>query len=291
MTALATHIEAFLREHLLRHRGASPHTCDSYAYSFRALFTFAAQRLRTAPIALTLDQLDAALIGAFLEQLETTRRNGAATRNVRLAAIRAFFRFLQHREPAALDQIRRVLAIPFKRRDTRLVPYLTHDEVQAVLNAPSPTTRQGIRDRAMLHLTICAGLRVSELTGLRLEDVAQQAATIRVRGKGRRERALPLWKSTAAALRAWLAVRGQVPAAEVFVNARGQPFSRWGVAHVLKCHGTTARGTSRAASNGTRRSLASRRRLRPMTTSLRSWMRMAPSCSASTSGARTSIPR
>ena len=86
MTALATHIEAFLREHLLRHRGASPHTCDSYAYSFRALFTFAAQRLRTAPIALTLDQLDAALIGAFLEQLETTRRNGAATRNVRLAA-------------------------------------------------------------------------------------------------------------------------------------------------------------------------------------------------------------
>ena len=243
MTALAPHIEAFLREYLMRHRGASPHTCDSYAYSFRALFTFAAQRLKTVPSALTLEQLDAALIGAFLEQLETMRRNGAATRNVRLAAIRAFFRFLQHREPAALDQIRRVLAIPFKRRDTRLVPYLTHDEVQAVVNAPSPTTRPGIRDRAMLHLTICAGLRVSELTGLRLEDVAAQAATIRVRGKGRRERAMPLWKSTATALRAWLAVRGQVPASEVFVNARGQPFSRWGVAHVLKCHGRTARGT------------------------------------------------
>lgn len=243
MTALAPHIEAFLREHLMRHRGASPHTCDSYAYSFRALFTFAAQRLKTVPSALTLEQLDAALIGAFLEQLETTRRNGAATRNVRLAAIRAFFRFLQHREPAALDQIRRVLAIPFKRRDTRLVPYLTHDEVQAVVNAPSPTTRHGIRDRAMLHLTICAGLRVSELTGLRLDDVAAQAATIRVRGKGRRERVLPLWKSTAAALRAWLAVRGQLPASEVFVNARGQPFSRWGVAHVLTCHGRTARST------------------------------------------------
>jgi site-specific recombinase XerD len=243
MTALAPHIEAFLREHLVRQRGASPHTCDSYAYSFRALFTFAGQRLKTAPCALTLEQLDASLVGAFLEQLETMRRNGAATRNVRLAAIRAFFRFLQHREPAALDQIRRVLAIPFKRRDTRLVPYLTKEEVQALVNAPTPTTRQGLRDRAMLHLTICAGLRVSELTGLRLEDVASQAVTIRVRGKGRRERALPLWKTTARALRAWLAVRGQVPASEVFVNARGQPFSRWGVAHVLKCHGITARGT------------------------------------------------
>jgi site-specific recombinase XerD len=243
MTALAPHIEAFLREHLLRHRGASLHTCDSYAYSFRALFEFASQRLKTAPCALTLEQLDATLVGVFLEQLETTRRNGAATRNVRLAAIRAFFRFLQHREPAALDQIRRVLAIPFKRRDTRLVPYLTQEEVQALVNAPTPTTRQGLRDRAMLHLSICAGLRVSELTGLRLEDVAAQAVTIRVRGKGRRERALPLWKTTARALRAWLAVRGQVPALEVFVNARGQPFSRWGVAHVLKCHGITARGT------------------------------------------------
>ena len=243
MTALAPHIEAFLREHLVRHRGASLHTCDSYAYSFRALFEFASQRLKTTPCALTLEQLDASLVGAFLEQLETTRRNGPATRNVRLAAIRAFFGFLQHREPAALDQIRRVLAIPFKRRDTRLVPYLTQEEVQALVNAPTPTTRQGLRDRAMLHLTICAGLRVSELTGLRLEDVASQAATVRVCGKGRRERTMPLWKTTARALRAWLAVRGQVPASEVFVNARGQPFSRWGVAHVLKCHGITARRT------------------------------------------------
>ena len=243
MSALAPHLAAFLREHLQHHRGASPHTCDSYAYTFRALLTFASARLRTSPSALTLAQLDADLVGAFLEQLDTTRRNGAATRNVRLAAIRAFFRFLQHREPAVLDQIRRILALPFKRRDLRLVPYLTTNEVQALVNAPSPTTRSGIRDRALLHLTICAGLRVSELTGLRLDDVAAQAASIRVRGKGRRERALPLWKSTATALRAWLAIRGTAPAPEVFVNARGQPFSRWGVAHVLRCHGRTARET------------------------------------------------
>jgi integrase/recombinase XerD len=105
---------------------------------------------------------------------------------------------------------------------------------------PDPSTREGVRDRAMLHLAVCAGLRVSELTGLRLDDVAPQSASIRVRGKGRRERALPLWKTTAAALRAWLAVRGSVRSPELFVNAQGQPFSRWGVAYVLRRHTETA---------------------------------------------------
>ena len=109
-----------------------------------------------------------------------------------------------------------------------------------MLDAPDPTTREGIRDRAMLHLAVCAGLRVSELTGLRIDDVAAQAASIRVLGKGRRERALPLWKPTASALRAWLAVRGTVATPEVFVNARGEPLSRWGVAYVLRCHAETA---------------------------------------------------
>jgi integrase/recombinase XerD len=240
MTSIAPHIEAFLREHLARHRGASPHTCDSYAYSFQLLFEFAAAQFKVSPAALMLEQLDAPLVSTFLEHLETTRRNCAHTRNVRLAAIRAFFRFLQHREPAALDQVRRVLAIPLKKTDTRLVPHLSQDELQALLDAPDPATREGIRDRAMLHLAVCAGLRVSELTGLRTDEVAQQSLSIRVRGKGRRERALPLWKTAAAALRAWLAVRGTVAAPEVFVNARGEPFSRWGVAYVLRRHADMA---------------------------------------------------
>ena len=169
---LAPHIEAFLREHLARHRAASAHTCDSYAYSFQSLFEFAARRLRIAPSALMLEQLDAPLIGAFLEHLEDTRRNSAQTRNIRLAAIRSFFRFVQYREPAALEQIRRILAIPYKKTDTRLVAHLLREELQALLDAPDPTTREGIRDRAMLHLAVCAGLRVSELTGLRIDDVA-----------------------------------------------------------------------------------------------------------------------
>jgi len=240
MTSLAPHIEAFLREYLVRHRGASQHTCDSYAYSFQALFEFAARKLRTAPSAMMLEHLDATLISAFLEHLETSRGNSAETRNIRLAAIRSFFRFLQHRAPAAVEQVRRVLAIPFKKTDTRLVSHLVQEEMQALLDAPDPSTRAGVRDRAMLHLAVCAGLRVSELTSLRLDDVAPQSASIHILGKGRRERALPLWKTTAAALRAWLAIRGPIASPELFVNARGEPFSRWGIAYVLRCHTRTA---------------------------------------------------
>src|SRR6266446_626385 len=218
MTPIAPHIEAFLRENLSHHRGASQHTCDSYGYSFQLLFEFAAARLGVTPSSLALEQLDSRLVSAFLE----------------------YFRFLEYRQPAALEQIRRVLAIPFKRTDTRLVPYLVREEVQALLDAPDPATRDGIRDRAMLHLAVCAGLRVSELTELRIDDVALPSMSIRVHGKGRRERALPLWKTTATALRAWLVARGMIAVPEVFVNVRGKPLSRWGFAYLLKQHAEAA---------------------------------------------------
>ena len=241
MTAIAPYIEAFLREHLGHHRGASQHTCDSYAYSFQLLLEFAAKRFQVAPSALELEQLDAELIGAFLKDLEERRRNSPDTRNTRLAAIRSFFHFLEHRKPDALEQIRRVLAIPFKRTNTRLVPYLAQGEVQALLDAPDPARRDGIRDRAMLHLAVCNGLRVSELTGLCTTDITLPSMTIRIQGKGRGERVLPLWKATATALRAWLAVRGTVAVPELFVSARGEPMSRWGVAYVLRRHTQSAR--------------------------------------------------
>jgi integrase/recombinase XerD len=135
--------------------------------------------------------------------------------------IKSFFHFLEYGQPAA-------------------GPYLLREEMQAVLDAPDPSTRDGIRDRAMLHLPVCAGLRVSELTGLKLEDIDLPSMSIRVLGKVRRQRALPLWKTTAAALCAWLAVRGRVAAPELFVNARGEPLSRWGFAYLLKQHAATA---------------------------------------------------
>jgi site-specific recombinase XerD len=235
MTPIASHIEAFLRDYLPKQRGASQHTCDTYAYGFKLLFNFASQRLKRRPSELGLEQINAPLITDFLEHLETDRRNQSTSRNVRLAAIKAFFRFLEHRVPAALEQIRCVYAIPFKKTDSRLVPYRTRDEVQALLDAPDPKTREGLRDRAMLHVAFAAGLRVSELVGLLLEEVTLQPdASILIRGKGRRERVLPLWKETATVLRAWLAVRGDVPVPELFVNAKGQQMTRWGFAYILR---------------------------------------------------------
>jgi integrase/recombinase XerD len=242
MTSIAPLIEAFLRETLAGQRGASRHTQDSYAASFQLLFVFATERLKVRPSELTLEQLDAGLVSAFLEHLEDARKNAAVTRNVRLAAIKSFFHFLEYRHPAALEQIRRVLAIPFKKTNQRLVPYLLKDELQAVLDAPDPATRDGIRDRAILHLAVCAGLRASELTGLKIEDIDLPSMSIRVLGKGRRERTLPLWKTTATALRGWFAVRGRVAAPEVFVNTRGEPLTRWGFAYLLKQHVATAAG-------------------------------------------------
>jgi site-specific recombinase XerD len=240
MTPISPLIEEFLRETLSCHRGVSQHTCDSYAYSFRLLFLFAAERLKVTPSSLTLEQLDSKLISAFLAYLEDTRENAPETRNVRLAAIKSFFHFLEYRHPAALEQIGRVLAIPFRKTNKHLVPYLLRDELQALLDAPDPTTSDGIRDRAMLHLAVCGGLRVSELTSLRMEDLDLPSMSIRILGKGRRERMLPLWKTTAAALRAWLAVRGTVATPEVFVSTRDEPLSRWGFAYLLKQHVATA---------------------------------------------------
>lgn len=236
MIPLAPHLTAFLSHHLPSQRGASSHTCDTYAYSFQLLVIFASERLRVPPSSLTLEHLDAPLVMAFLEYLEEVRHNSPDTRNVRLAAVRSFFRFVEYRHPAVLDQIRSILAIPFKQSSQRLVPYLVNEAVQALLDAPNPHTRTGIRDQVMLHLTIAAGLRVSELIGLRLDDVILQPPSILIRGKGRKERVLPLWKETTTALRAWLVVRGEVAIPELFVNARGQAMSRWGFAHVLQKH-------------------------------------------------------
>jgi site-specific recombinase XerD len=184
-----------------------------------------------------LEQLDVPLVLAFLDDLESTRGNSPRTRNARLAAIKSFARFVEYRVPSCLQQIRSLLALPSKRTDEALVAYLTHDEMQAVLDAPDPRCREGVRDRAMIHLAFACGLRVSELVGLRLDElVLQPQPAIHVRGKGRRERLLPLWKTTAIALRAWLARRGEVACPELFLNARGGPLTRDGFQYILAKH-------------------------------------------------------
>jgi site-specific recombinase XerD len=177
----------------------------------------------------------------FLQYLEEVRHNSPQTRNARLVAIRSFMHFIEYRVPALLEHSRRVLAIPMKRTDTRLVNFLSAHEVQAILNAPDLQRREGIRDRAMLHLCFAAALRVSELVGLPLTAVElDPTPLVRVRGKGRRERALPLWKQTVRDLRAWLSVRGHALAPELFLNARGAPITRFGFEYILRKHARAA---------------------------------------------------
>jgi integrase/recombinase XerD len=242
MTALAPHITAFFEQRLPLERGASEHTRDSYAYAFKLFLTYARTRLKVAPSELTVEQMDAPLVVDFLQDLETTRSNSPSSRNIRLAAIKSFMHFLEYRVPAALERIRRILAIPIKKTESRLVGHLTRQEMQALLDAPDPTTRAGIRDRAMLHVCYAAGLRVSELIGIRLDDlILQPQPALLVHGKGRRERCLPVWRTTAAALRAWLAVRGPARIPELFVNARGASLTRSGIEYILRKHVQTAR--------------------------------------------------
>jgi len=241
MNLIASHITVFLQQYLPVERGVSVNTCESYAYAFKLLFEYASNCLKVRPSELHLEQLDATLIVNFLNYLETSRGNGPNSRNIRLAAIKSFMHFMEYRVPTALEQIQRILAIPSKKADEPLVRHLTVEEMQAILNAPEPTTRVGIRDRAMLHLCFAGGLRVSELIWLRIDDlILQPNASVLIHGKGRRERCLPLWKETTSALRAWLAVRGTVLVPELFLNARGMPMSRSGFEYILRKHVRTA---------------------------------------------------
>jgi integrase/recombinase XerD len=244
MTPIAPLISKFLREHLPKDRGFSPHTCEAYAYAFRLLFAFASQRLGKKPSELYVEQIDANLILDFLTDIETNRSNGASTRNARLAAIKAFMRFIEFKLPSALEQVRQIHAIAGKRYDQPLIRHLTMDEIRPILNAPDISTRLGIRDRAMLHLCFAGGLRVSELVELPLANVSlTRTVSVSVKGKGRKERCLPLWKETAADLRAWLAVRGEVRTPELFVNTIGTAMTRSGFEYVLEKHARSAAET------------------------------------------------
>ena len=237
MTKLAPLITGFLSDYMPCQRGYSPRSCEAYAFSFKLLFDFAAKRLGTRPSRLTIEDLDAPMIVAFLAHLQQDRGNGASTRNLRLAAIKTFMRYVEHKAPSALEQIGRIHAIPTKRHDQKLIRHLTMEEIRAILNAPDLATRSGVRDRAMMHLCFAGGLRVSELVGVLTENLLlQHGASVMIRGKGRKERCLPLWKETARDLRAWLSVRGTARLPELFVNAQDEPMTRAGFEYVLEKH-------------------------------------------------------
>jgi len=233
----ASLLEAFFTERLMAQRQASAHTIASYRDTFCLLFRFAQERLKKAPSALTLGDLDAPFIGAFLEHLEKGRGNCARTRNVRLAAVHSFFRYAALHRPDHSALIQRVLAMPSKRHDRRPIEYLTPSEVDALLAAPDRRTWGGRRDQALLLLAVQTGLRVSELTGLKRQDIVLGAgAHVRCKGKGRKERCTPLRKDSMAVLRAWLREQPGHPSDPLFPNRRGGALSRDGVEYLLARH-------------------------------------------------------
>lgn len=234
-------LEGFFTQRLMRQRCASTHTIASYRDTFRMLLQFVQHTLRKAPSALLLDDIDAPLVVAFLDDLEAKRGITARTRNLRLTAIHSFFRYVAFEAPAHAAQTQRVLAIPAKRFTRALVPFLSRPEVDALLAAPDLRTWSGRRDHALILLAVQTGLRLSELTGLVPNDLQLGAgAHVRVIGKGRKERCAPLSKSTRAVLAAWTREPPKVAEQPVFPNAQGGRLSAHGVQYLLAKHVATA---------------------------------------------------
>jgi len=241
MSALAPTLQAFFSDRLIRQRHASPHTIAAYRDTLRLLLTYAAGELERQPCQLDIGDLDAPLIGRFLDHLEQQRANSVRTRNLRLAAIHSLFRYAQHRHPEHAEDIARVLAIPPKRADRALVTFLSDHEIDALTAAPDRTTWTGRRDHALLVLAIQTGLRASELTGLRCRDLQLTTGThVSCHGKGRKDRITPLIPTTVAVLKIWHDERAGDADDPLFPTARGRRLSRDGLERRLAKHITTA---------------------------------------------------
>ena len=228
-------LQEFFHRRLVAQRGASAHTIASYRDTFTLFLGYAAERTGRTPSALTLSDLDAPVVLGFLDHLETERGNSARTRNLRLTAIRSFVRYASLREPSLLPVAQRVLAIPVKRFDRPVLGYLSRDEITAIIDAPDRSTWSGQRDAVLFAVLYNTGARVSEITRLHVADVLlDRASSLLLHGKGRKERVVPLWKSSAAQLRRWLPRIDGAPDAPVFPNRAGKPLSRSGVEHQLR---------------------------------------------------------
>jgi site-specific recombinase XerD len=235
-------LQRFFTQRLMQQKRVSAHTISSYRDTFRLLLRFAQKRLRTSPDHLAFETIDAPFVSAFLNELEKMRSVTARTRNLRLTAIRSFFRFAAYEMPTHSAQIQRVLAMPAKRFDRKLIDFMTRPEVDALLNAPDKSTWSGRRDHALLLMTLQTGLRLSEVTGLKRQDVTfGTGAHVEVLGKGRKQRAIPLCKPVAAVLEAWL---DETSAADdssiIFPSTRSGRLSADAVERLLKKHLATA---------------------------------------------------
>jgi len=241
VSALAPTLEAFFTDRLIKQRHASQHTIAAYRDTVRLLLRFAAEHTRTPPSDLDITDLDAPLIGAFLDHLEHERGNSARTCNARLAAIRSLFRYAALNHPEHAATIQRVLSIPPKRFERALVSFLTEPELDALLTAPDRTTWTGRRDHALILLAAQTGLRASELIGLSRSDLhLGHGAHVNCVGKGRKQRITPLTMSTVTTLREWLRERQGQPADPLFPTRTGTALSRDALEHRLAKHAATA---------------------------------------------------
>ncbi len=241
MMLLAGLLQAFFTERLQRQRRASDNTIAAYRDAFRLLLGFAQQRLGKSPSSLLVSNIDAELIAAFLDHLEKVRKNSIRTRNARLAAIRSFFKYVALQEPTVSATCQRVLAIPTKKADRKIITSLNRTEAEALLAAPDRSTWLGRRDHAIVYLLLQTGLRVSELCGLRREDIALgTGAHVRCDGKGRKERCTPLTREATAVLKAWLAERAGDPGDPAFPSRRGTILSRDAVERLVAKHAKQA---------------------------------------------------
>ena len=241
MTAVAPTLQAFFTDRLTRQLQASPRTIASYRDTLRLLLCFTQQRTGKQPSKLDWDDLNETIITAFLEHLEVDRHNGARTRNLRLTAIRSLFKYAALRHPEHASSIAQVLSIPPKRHQKRQISFLTATESLALIDAPDQTRWEGRRDRAMLTLTIQAGLRVSELIGLNRQDVhVGTGAHVNCEGKGRKQRAVPLTAPAQAVLTAWLVERAGPPADPLFPTRTGRRLSRDAVEQRVNIHAKAA---------------------------------------------------
>jgi integrase/recombinase XerD len=234
---VATLIERYFTDRLIRQRNVSANTIASYRDTFRLLFVFAQTRLRKPPSALVLEDLDARFVSAFLDDLEMKRGASTRTRNLRLTAIRSFFRFVSFEEPSRSALVQRVLAIPSKRHDKRQVHFLSRPEIEAIIAVPDRTTWLGRRDRALLLLAAQTGLRLSELIGLDRDAIHLGAgAHVRCVGKGRKERCTPLTTYARGALQEWLKEPARRGAKALFPNVHGGRLSADSVQALLTKH-------------------------------------------------------
>jgi integrase/recombinase XerD len=234
-------LQRFFTERLLQQRQASPHTIAGYRDTFRLLLRFASARRGTGPSALKTEDFTPSFLGTFLEHLEGTRGNSTRTRNARLAAIHSFFRYVALAEPAHALLCQQVLAMPSKRYSKKPIAFLDRTEITAFLAAPDASTWIGRRDRTLLVVAIATGLRVSELIGLRREDVVVgSGAHVRCEGKGRKQRCTPLGRDTVAVVEAWLRHDLRPESDRVFPSIRGTPLSRDAVEELVARHARRA---------------------------------------------------